>query len=142
MGILWGFFCVCFFFLGGGEGGGGVYSTVERHSLCPVFTSLEFKWSAGRLRLSFTSRHLHFPFNTVHSQLLIRPHPSTLHTNSHTYITNIFSHTFFPQHKQSYTVLYKPLTTIHKCRCAHGINTACGHFFFFFLIHFSYSSLL
>lgn len=77
---------LCVFFLFGWRGGG--YSRVERHSLCPVFTSLEFKWSAGRLRLSFTSRHLHFPFNTVHSQLLIRPHPSALHTNSHTYITS------------------------------------------------------
>lgn len=108
-----------------------MYGRVERHSLCPVFTSLEFKWSTGRLRLPFTSRHLHFPLHTVHSQLLIQPHPSTLHTNSHTYSTNIFSHAFFP-HTQTniYRIVYKPLTTIHKCRCAHGINTACGHSFF------------
>lgn len=144
----WGFLFFVFFviFLFGWQEG-GLYRRVERHSLCPVFTSLEFKWSAGRLRLPFTSRHLHFPLRTVHSQLLIRPHPPTLHTNSHTYSTNIFFTCFLSsyfQRKQTYTASYKPLTTIHKCRCAHGINTACGHKFCFFClnIHFSYSSLL
>lgn len=87
-----GFFSVCFLF-GWQE---RLYGRVERHSLCPVFTSLEFKWSKGRSRLPFTLHHLHFPLHTVHSQLLIRPHPSTLHTNSHMYSTNIFSHAFFP----------------------------------------------
>lgn len=140
----WGFFCFFVIFLFG-VAGGGSYRRVERHSLCPVFTSLEFKWSTGRLRLPFTSRHLHFPLHAVHSQLLIRPHHSALHANSHTYSINIFSHAFFHHtfNTNKHTVLYKPRTTIHKCRCAHGINTACGHkVFFCFNIHFSYSSLL
>lgn len=46
---------------------------------------------------------------------------------------------FFMLSTQTYTALYKPLTTIHKCRCAHGINTACGHrFFFFFLLEYPF----
>lgn len=76
-----------------------MYSRVERHSPCPVFTSLEFKWPTGRLRLPFTSRHLHFPLHKVHSQLLIRPHPSTLHTvptsHTHTVQTSIHMLSFF-----------------------------------------------
>jgi len=54
----WGLF---FFFFSFCVAGGGLYGRVERHSPCPVFTSLQFKWSRGRLRLPFTLHHLHFP---------------------------------------------------------------------------------
>ena len=118
---------------------------MERHSPCPVFTSLDFKRPPGRWRLPFASRHLHFPLHAAHSQLLIRQHPSTLHTSSHThtYSTDVSSHAPSScfQHIQTYTVLYKPLTTVHKCRRARGTNTACGHrflFFFFFLLEYQF----
>lgn len=95
------FFGVFFFcFVLSGWRWGGLYRRVERHSLCPAFTSLEFKWPTGRLRLPFTSHHLHFPLHTVLSQLLTHPpHPSTLHTlpDSHTYSTNSYPHAFFPR---------------------------------------------
>ena len=128
-----------------------MYSWVERHSLCPVFTSFEFKWPSGRLQLPFTSHHLHFPLHTVHSQLLITPHPFTLHTlspYSHIYSTTavsdhmlFFFFSSYFQCKQKYTKLYKPLMTSHKHRCAQGINTACSHICFCLNFHFSFSLL-
>lgn len=57
-------------------------------------------------------------------------HIPPLHTNSHIQYKHIFTCFLSSHFQQTYTVLYKPLTSIHKCRCAHGINTACGHNFF------------
>lgn len=121
------FFCVFFFLLGGRSR--FCIVEVERHSLCPVFTSLEFKRPAGRWRLPFTSRHLHFPLHTVHSQLLIRL--CTSHTLSLSHTVSINKLSFLIPSTQTQTIMYKPLTIIHRRRCAHGINTACGLIFFF-----------
>lgn len=134
LGVL--YFFVSFFFLLSGWQAGGLDSRVERHSLCPVLTSLDFKWPTGRSRLPFTSHHLHFPLHTV---TLTVTHKATasLHTShslglaheQYKYLSTCFLSSYF-QRKQKYTVLYKPLTIIHKHRCAHGINTACGHILF------------
>lgn len=132
-----GFVFLCFFFfLLSGWQAGGLDSRVERHSLCPVLTSLDFKWPTGRSRLPFTSHHLHFPLHTV---TLTVTHKATasLHTShslglaheQYKYLSTCFLSSYF-QRKQKYTVLYKPLTIIHKHICAHGINTACGHILF------------
>lgn len=85
-----------------------------------------------------TAFHITPPaFPITHSSLTVTHTTTSLHTSHHlTHIQHKHLCTCFlsshVQHKQTYTVLYTPLTTIHKCRCAHGINTACGHNFFLF----------
>lgn len=124
-----------------------MHSRVERHSLCPVFTSLEFKWSTGRLRLLFTSHHLHLPLHTVHSWLLIRPHPSTLHnlsqTHAHTvqlyfHILSFLVHSTQTNKHIEYCInCSQPFTSadVHMAFTQHVV-ISCWVFFFFFLLEY------
>lgn len=95
-----------------------------------------------------TAFHITPPaFPITHSSLTVTHTTTSVHTSpqlthiQYKHLCTCFLYSYF-QHKQTYTVLHKPLTTIHKCRCAHGINTACGHSFlsvFCLNIHFFYT---
>lgn len=64
----WGFCISLFlFFLLSGWQAGGLDSRVERHSLCPVLTSLDFKWPTGRSAFHITPPAFPITHSYTHS---------------------------------------------------------------------------